>query len=384
MITAPHSDRFNTAAQSAACIVSRSGYDSARGRTAEFQMIKSIDIRNFRCYRQLTVEKVGRINIIVGDNGTGKTALLEAIFLPLATHMEVAQRMQSSRGLAGAYSGSPHAIEKAIWGDFFHNYRMNDAISVSLTGSGEEARSVTVGKVPLEDSLPLSTGGTPIPVAGPLSFVWKDAAGRIYQAVSQLNAGGLVLGGTGEDLPGFFMFSAFTSIPAQESAQRFSDLSKAKRQRKFVEVFCEEYPWIEDISVELSAGLPLLYATIKDQPEKIPLGNVSGGINRVISIMLGVAARRQSIVLVDEIENGIHHAHHVSIWRSIIRFVREYDSQLFVTTHSEEWLEALAEAASGGVDDMVLWRLERNQNGPVLRQFSGRAMEAAIRGGEVR
>ncbi len=51
----------------------------------DFHMIRSIDIKNFRCYEHLHVNGCKRVNVIVGDNGSGKTALLEAMFMALGT-----------------------------------------------------------------------------------------------------------------------------------------------------------------------------------------------------------------------------------------------------------------------------------------------------------
>lgn len=45
------------------------------------EVYKSVTIRNFRGFDELTVDGLTRVNLIVGDNGTGKTSLLEALFL---------------------------------------------------------------------------------------------------------------------------------------------------------------------------------------------------------------------------------------------------------------------------------------------------------------
>ena len=44
-------------------------------------MIEKIAIENYRLFDQLTVEKFGRVNLIVGANNSGKTALLETLYL---------------------------------------------------------------------------------------------------------------------------------------------------------------------------------------------------------------------------------------------------------------------------------------------------------------
>src|SRR3954447_22594432 len=76
------------------------------------RMIHSIEISNFRCFRHLYTEKCPRFNIIVGDNGTGKTNLLEAIFFALGSSPEMAIRYRGQRGLGASFTGSPFRIEE--------------------------------------------------------------------------------------------------------------------------------------------------------------------------------------------------------------------------------------------------------------------------------
>ena len=42
-------------------------------------MLQSLEIRNYRNLRHLTIEKLGRVNLLVGKNNTGKTSVLEAV-----------------------------------------------------------------------------------------------------------------------------------------------------------------------------------------------------------------------------------------------------------------------------------------------------------------
>jgi predicted ATP-binding protein involved in virulence len=41
--------------------------------------LKKIVLRNFRCFEQLELELHPRLNVIVGNNGIGKTTILEAL-----------------------------------------------------------------------------------------------------------------------------------------------------------------------------------------------------------------------------------------------------------------------------------------------------------------
>ena len=44
-------------------------------------MYKSFRVKNFRCFKDLQINDLGRVNLIAGKNNTGKTALMEAMYL---------------------------------------------------------------------------------------------------------------------------------------------------------------------------------------------------------------------------------------------------------------------------------------------------------------
>ncbi|WP_127085121.1 AAA family ATPase [Dulcicalothrix desertica] len=42
-------------------------------------MLKSFHISNFRLFQNIEVEKLGRVNLVVGKNNAGKSAFIEAV-----------------------------------------------------------------------------------------------------------------------------------------------------------------------------------------------------------------------------------------------------------------------------------------------------------------
>lgn len=347
-----------------------------------FQMIRAISIRNFRCFESAKLEGCARLNVIVGDNGSGKTALLEAIFLALCQNPEVTIRYRSHRGMDGQLSGSTRIIEAALWEDLFFQQDLRKTILVKLEGDGPEARSVIVNRSVESETLTFSGM---VAEHTPITFSWTDQAGQVRHVTPRLGPSGIQMGTTNEDLPDFFLFAAHSPSSAGENATRFSQLSRRGEHRHFVEAISKEYDWLEDISIEVSGGAPALYATIKGTKEKRPLASVSSGINRIVGIILGLATARRSVVVVDEIENGIYYKHHAAIWSGLLNFMRRSEAQLFVSTHSEECLQALIEVIRDDPSDVALWRIERTDSGPVIRHFSGATFVAGIdTGGEVR
>jgi ABC-type lipoprotein export system ATPase subunit len=349
------------------------------------QMIRSAEIRNFRCFRHLSIEGCRRLNLIVGDSGVGKTTLLEAIFLALAGSAEVGLRYRTIRGLDTSFAGSPQRIEEALWQNLFFEQDWTRSISVELRGDGPEARSVYVSRGKAQLTIPLeSKDETDESRTAPITFRWKDAAGALHEQLPIVGARGLELRQSDEVLPNFFYFAANQTVPSLENAERFSILRRTGRADKFVKMVRQEYPWIKHLDIEVEAGAPVIHARVGESSR--PLALVSGGINRSVGIMLALASHEHSVCLVDEMEDGIFHTHQETTWRALLGLLRESKGQLFATTHSMECITALLRAATNDVTDVALWQLVRGRRGQLeLYQVDGLTFKEAVEsGGEAR
>jgi ABC-type branched-subunit amino acid transport system ATPase component len=340
-------------------------------KSTGYLMINEIEVQNFKCFDRLKINNCRRINIIVGDNGSGKTALLEGIFLALGSTTDMAVRFRQQRGLDYQFRGALRTIANAILADFFYRMDTNNQASITLKGSGTETRSVRIRS---DDNIPSG-----------FVFEWTDSKGRRYPISPQWTGQTLAFPETGELLPDFFYVPSTQTIPSIEGAERFSVLSRANRQKEFVDVFMNEYPWLQGFAIEVTAGSAAVYATVAGLTEKLAVANISGGINRFSSILVTMASRPRSVMLVDEIENGLYYKHYKKYWEAILDFSRKNDCQLFLTTHSLEWLRGLTAAFGDKADDIVLWRVERDsQNAPVFRQFFAEQVIVGIESGGIR
>lgn len=81
---------------------------------------------------------------------------------------------------------------------------------------------------------------------------------------------------------------------------------------------------------------------------------------RLLSISLAIATARNGAVMIDEVENGLHYTILQSVWRSISTLSKEYNVQVFATTHSLECIHSAHLATKGlATNDFGLHRLER-------------------------
>lgn len=71
-------------------------------------MLKRLTIGSYRGLQNLTMEDLGRINIIIGENNSGKTSVLEAIQLfdyenVLSSLITIARKRETPLGIAGVH-----------------------------------------------------------------------------------------------------------------------------------------------------------------------------------------------------------------------------------------------------------------------------------------
>ena len=121
----------------------------------------------------------------------------------------------------------------------------------------------------------------------------------------------------------------------------------------------EVEPRLQSIETLQTGNEPLIYADL-GLSEKIPVTQIGQGFNRLLDTYSEIVAAEAKVLLVDEIENGLHHSVLPTIWRGLFHAAEEVGVQIFATTHSWECVLAADEAA--GEDpkhDLNLIRLDR-------------------------
>ncbi len=102
-----------------------------------------------------------------------------------------------------------------------------------------------------------------------------------------------------------------------------------------------------------------MYVGIDGLPERIPAIQLGHGFSRLLSIIAEISASRMPVILVDEIENGLHHSALPEIWRGLLTACEHSDVQIFATTHSWECVAAAHKAFSESLEyPLSVFRLE--------------------------
>jgi len=97
---------------------------------------------------------------------------------------------------------------------------------------------------------------------------------------------------------------------------------------------------INPLVTEISASGDLAYADI-GLDRMVPLNIFGSGMIRAANIVSHLLLGGDRILLLDEIENGLHHAAVESFLRVLIALSHDKNVQIFATTHSLEVLKDL-------------------------------------------
>jgi len=104
------------------------------------------------------------------------------------------------------------------------------------------------------------------------------------------------------------------------------------------------------------------------------------GLGKFIYLIILLLSKKNSIVLIDEIENGIHYTNLDRLWEIILTISKEQNVQVFATTHSKEAIESYARVAKRLGDEEVTYSiLSKLKSGKIHHSlYDYRLLETAL------
>ena len=356
-------------------------------------MYTSFTIENFRLFDQLTVEPLARVNLIAGQNNAGKTALLEALWLHSGPNIpELALRLAGFRGIPGP---NPRRLLHDIF------YEFDDSRKISLSGCGDwgsAERTLKISSRPAHSTVPAisATNIPPEPVRGfqesdfesvspsEILFDYTDEHGKDFVSVgrwvrAEIPTNALFpnlppVAGVGlatqqapmPERPSCVFLSARQRSGPEEDAERFGESELAGHSDRILHCLQQVDPRIKRLTTISAPPVPMIHADV-GLSRPVPMGFLGDGVGRLLSTVLAFYTARGGAILIDEVENGLHHTVLIDVWKNLDWLSREFNAQVFATTHSYECIvaanNAFTELESA---DLHLHRLyRRNASEPV-------------------
>jgi hypothetical protein len=359
-------------------------------------MLDALQIEGFRCFERFEVNDLARINLLVGTNNCGKTALLEALTLwwtaaapnaledVLKRRDEHVTKTQGGLDLAVRHLFRGHGIEP---GQAFTVMGRKNGKNLGFRVSVAEEPGLGEGLAGhIEPVLAQDAGSTDTePREGPLVLRIDVTDDRRTETGADPRSYAVRLTAEG-DLP----VRALRRVPRPKKgplavliptrslsrgavASMFGDIVLTDEEPVIIDALRIIDPSIERLALAGSDAVTSdgsgLFLRCRGQSERIPIGSMGDGIWRLLSICLALVRTRGGTLLVDEIDTGLHFSAMFEMWKLVVETAQRLDVQVFATTHSRDCYESLAavlrdiDAAPGTA---AIHRVERDKGRTVV------------------
>ena len=367
--------------------------------------LPSLTIRGFRGIPRLDVERLGRVTLLAGRNGVGKTTVLDAV------------RLYAERGSLLAF----HEIltrheEVETWPDDDDGWDERPVFEALFTGRRPELHSSFAVGPEKGELRVLATIVAPDEVSRDQLKLFEPRSGPLDSPILQVSFGQHqqylpVLDKIDRVLEPLFLHDRRSRYLVQEAEWPASVAcvalgpglpSNRQAAAHWDELAAGPREELALSALQLAcAGTIVRIAAVAGSArsrgrrivvglaggERVPLRSLGDGAARLFGLAIAFSNAAGGFLLIDEAENGIHHSLQTDYWRLVFQAAREHDVQVLATTHSWDCVEGFARAA--GEDERsegVAVRLEHLDDGGLRAiEYSEDTLRvAAERGIEIR
>ena len=350
-------------------------------------MLKSLVIKNFRSLADFEVSKLGRVNLIVGKNNSGKSSVLEALRIYAGNaHQELLEKIaqvhdekhfldknvkegiEVSLPYEDLFTGRkfPKEEKPIVIGELenenalkiYHVYRVEkEYIATDEEGNKETIkRPVSITNLELTEHHTILGEGLLIKKKGDAVSIDFNVISPDFRRFSTV----------GNPLPCSFistqliamneLASAWDSIALTEAEETVKDAMKIILPEFENLIFVNDSPYGESKAIRRIAKVK-----IKGLSHPVPLNSLGDGMLRILQFVLKIFPAKGGFFLIDEFENGLHYTVQEKIWELLFDMAQKLDIQVFATTHSWDCIESFSKVATSNKSSQgVLFRIGKS------------------------
>ena len=322
--------------------------------------LPSLVIKNFRGIDELTIPRLGRVTLLTGKNGVGKTTVLDAVRVWAARgHTSAIDQVLRNRGdfftNVGESSQTIVADRTALFTDRLRSTEMLIQVGTNDEDSMLQMRRET------QNEMADSGVSTPVEPSYDIRLRVRNGMGMFwpadYRPTGAFRSPVILCLWIGPD------------APTDRHIERYwNEIALSHYEDRAV----EGLNLITDSVVERIAIVdPLLgaggsyrrrlMAKVRGKEYPVPLRTLGDGAIRMFGTALSLVNSTDGLLLIDEAENGIHHSIQAKFWNMVLQTAERNNVQVIATTHSWDCVVGFAKAASELEHvEGVLYRIQRN------------------------
>ncbi|QQZ30612.1 AAA family ATPase [Thiothrix subterranea] len=331
-------------------------------------MLDSLHIKNFRCFEDLIIPSLGRVNLIVGKNNSGKSTFLDAIYMYAASgNATIMHYILGSRNelpyidttippIQYYILNNEFTKEKEIFDSLRNIFNIN-AIKKSneklIIKGCDNRRCQTI-------SLEYSTNKNDI------ENIQSSNAVQFSNSYVNITEGFIISRHINDNLTDRNIITPFSVVndikkitkqlpwlnacykvvstlePENNWSTLWDNLKATRKTDAIISMIKITNPLIEDIYFTHN-GLAMV--VLADEERARPLRSMGEGASRLLQLFIYAFHARDGFLLIDEFENGLHYSIQEEVWDKLFKLAKELDIQVFATTHSEDAVKAFCKVS---------------------------------------
>jgi predicted ATPase len=348
-------------------------------------MLNSLYVKNFRALEDFQVSKLGQVNLIVGNNNSGKSSVLEALRIYAGSaNRNLLVQIAGEHDEKTRPPNAEDADSELPFEAFFtgRKYPSGDETSIFIGQTESDPDGLVI-----EHGLLVETEETDTDEDGDaiVRTVFRRALKSDLEALSRgrisqtlfVKRGGRVFRLRFDTIESRFRSSLGEMAPALSCSVvptqfvSIEDLSDewdkivltpyqdvVRQALKIVEPNFEELAFVKNADRNGPPRGRSVKVRLSSQPRPLPLNSMGDGMLRILQLILKVFSAKDGILLIDEFENGLHYSIQSKVWELLFELAVKLNIQVFATTHSWDCIESFAKTAIEKKDvEGVLFRV---------------------------
>ncbi len=336
-------------------------------------MIRGFRIQGFRCFKDLELRDLGRVNLIVGANSVGKSTVLEALDVWSAPYhcwyvawATLARRQELGTAGRGGLTRNLTTARRLFWNSDPHH--VPRACTLTATSAGTRLpHQVLELSISHEERVGLAAA------------IWSvDKQRYETQKFSEEFWDRSVL-----DLAETAGSRAYLILTRRDTANLSALWERTEltpRKDRLIEALRLVVPEIMDVAVTTTGDTSTVKVRLKGATAPVPLLSLGEGLHHLFYIALAAVNAGGGLLLIDEVESGLHFTVQEQLWRFLFEVAAQEDLQIFATTHSMDCIRAFQAAAAAHPAEGALIRLHREGADIFAETFNESDLEVVTRG----
>ncbi|MBC3957668.1 AAA family ATPase [Pseudomonas triticifolii] len=344
-------------------------------------MIQDFKVSGFRHFKNIELTQLRRVNLFVGKNSAGKSALLEA-FVLFFSQMSPKYLPEIHSSRQENWNADEDLSEDNPLRHLFFGHTLPEVgkLGFSLASTGDDrSLEIRIKNYHIEIDGPATTL-SPIPdgvdvepeflepclvISNKLTTRRVTRLSR-YNSLRRANFHPTALRAS----PSVY-FIPTKGISDRDLAMLWDSISLTDAEKDVISGLKLIEPDVEGLAfVGSDSRTRVALVKVAGSPEPVSLKSLGDGMSRILQIILSLVNAKNNVLIIDEFENGLHWSVQAAVWSLVFKLSERLNVQVFATTHSRDCIESFEKIWSSDRNVGYFARVQKKNGEATVREYN--------------